>query len=76
MASFIILSEVQADTLRESLAEITPRYQTIQRAAAHWILPESILRSPAHAAYFEFLGALPSMDSNDPAFPPPITPIE
>ena len=76
MASYIILTDSQKDTLRETLAEISPRYQTIQRADEKWILPKSILASVNHAAYHEFLRELPELVHNDPAFPGEYVPPE
>jgi len=74
MAMFIIMTSAEANIVRQPLTTINPRYASIQRAEEKWILPKSILASVNHAAYHEFLGELPQLDHNDPAFPGPYEP--
>jgi len=76
MAMFIILTSGEADIVRESIYSVIPRYQPIRRADDKYILPVSILSASAHEQWWEFLGELPQLDHNDPAFPGPYEPLE
>lgn len=71
MALFIFLTSEQADQVRGP-SDVTPSaaLNPIERQSGIFILGIAVLADPAHEAHWEYLGALPQIDSTDPDFPP------
>lgn len=73
MARFIILTAEQADQVRgPSASDPWATLDPVERQGGKFILGLRVLTDPAHEAHWEFLGALPQLDTSDPAFPPEI----
>jgi hypothetical protein len=77
MSVFILLTSAEADQVRgPSATNPAASLNPIERQGDVFILGVNVLSDPAHEAHWEYLGALPQMDSDDPAFPGPIDPEE
>jgi hypothetical protein len=70
MAMFILLTDVQADQVRGP-SNLTPAasLNPIERQGGVFILGARVLTDLAHEEHWEYLAALPQLDSSDPEFP-------
>jgi hypothetical protein len=69
MSDFIILTAVEADTVRGPTAAFAA-LDPVEREGAVFILGVEVLADPAHAEHHDYLAALPVMADDDAAFPP------
>jgi hypothetical protein len=70
MARFIILSQENRDRVLGPSLNPIERQPTAATPDPVYILNVLVLSDPAHAAIWDYLGALPQMDLSDPDFPP------
>jgi hypothetical protein len=63
---FFIMTAEQADSVR------TDALQPIERQGGLFIVGESVMTDETHAAQWDTLATFPTMEIDDPAFPPEI----
>ena len=77
MTTFIVLTDAQASHVRgPSVNDPAAALNPAERAGGVFILSASVIDDPAHETHTDYLGALPTMDTADPAFPASIDPPE
>jgi hypothetical protein len=77
MTTFIILTDAQAAVVGgASATDASAALNPVEREGGAFILNVSVLDDPAHAAHRDYLTALPTMEADDPEFPPSLDPVE
>lgn len=69
-ATFIILTQFDADTVRTETLNPIERVPTAATPNPVFILNTLVLADPLHVAQHDYLVGLPTMDITNPNFPP------